>query len=358
MTAGIARTLRLWFRFEDPVDARTYLVHGLALMLSKYAVDAVVVGAVTRRFWSPLDYLNPSLALRGGIASLPAPLLLGMMLWTLPFLWIGVGMSVRRAADAGRSPWWGLLFLVPIVNDVMMLALSVLPSMPGGWAAAARDVSPVHRIETAMLGIVVGIGIGLPLVAFCTLVLRRYGLALFLGTPFAIGAVTGSELLFRLGVAYPVRARITGKGVGALRRCEFSTGAFVEPITAWDAPRRLTFDVVDEPPPMRELSPWPKVHAAHLQGYFRAVQGEFRLVPLGDGRTRLEGSTWYTLDIHPQAYWNLWADALVQSIHHRVLEHIRRQAEAAARAPLGGNRRPAGRLPAGALAAGNLPDDE
>jgi len=135
------------------------------------------------------------------------------------------------------------------------------------------------------------------------------------------------EPLFRLGVAYPMRARIQGQGVGAVRRCEFSTGAFVEPITAWDAPRRLTFDVRDEPPPMRELSPWPVVHATHLDGYFRAVKGEFRLVPLPGGRTRLEGSTWYTLAIHPQGYWTLWANALVETIHHRVLVHIRRLAE-------------------------------
>ena len=52
-----------------------------------------------------------------------------------------------------------------------------------------------------------------------------------------------AEWVFRLGIAYPVRARIHGAGVGAVRTCEFSTGPFVEPITAWDPPRRLAFDV-------------------------------------------------------------------------------------------------------------------
>ena len=51
------------------------------------------------------------------------------------------------------------------------------------------------------------------------------------------------EWVFRLGIAYPVRARIRGAGVGAVRTCEFSTGPFVEPITEWDPPRRLAFDV-------------------------------------------------------------------------------------------------------------------
>jgi hypothetical protein len=134
--------------------------------------------------------------------------------------------------------------------------------------------------------------------------------------------------LFRLGVAYPQRARIAGHGVGAIRRCEFSTGAFVEPITHWDEPRVLSFGVESQPEPMREWSPYRHVWAPHLQGGFAAVRGEFRLVPLPGGRTRLEGSTWYTLDIHPRFYWRVWADTFVETIHGRVLEQIRREAEA------------------------------
>jgi hypothetical protein len=137
------------------------------------------------------------------------------------------------------------------------------------------------------------------------------------------------ELLFRLGVAYPQRALIAGTGVGAIRRCEFSTGAFVEPITACDAPRRLSFDVTSQPDPMRELSPYRDLSPPHLATGFRAVRGEFRLTRLPGGRTRLSGSTWYRLAIQPESYWSLWAEGFVGAIHHRVLEHIRREAEAA-----------------------------
>jgi hypothetical protein len=135
------------------------------------------------------------------------------------------------------------------------------------------------------------------------------------------------EPLFRSGVAYPIRAVITGRGVGAIRRCEFSTGAFVEPITTWDAPHRLAFDVDASPAPMVEWSPYRGVHPAHLDGYFRARRGEFRLVELPGGRTRLEGRTWYTIDIHPAPYWRLFADPIVHVIHRRVLEHVKRLSE-------------------------------
>ena len=128
---------------------------------------------------------------------------------------------------------------------------------------------------------------------------------------------------FRLGVAYPVRAHIDGAGVGAVRRCEFSTGAFVEPVTAWDPPRLLAFDVVENPPTMRELSPWDDVLAPHLRaGIFRSERGEFRLEALDDGGTRLTGTTWYHLDMAPTWYWTAWSDAILHRIHRRVLEHV------------------------------------
>jgi hypothetical protein len=129
--------------------------------------------------------------------------------------------------------------------------------------------------------------------------------------------------LFRLGIAYPQRATIDGRGVGAVRRCEFSTGAFVEPITAWDEPVRLGFGVVAQPPPMHELSPYRHVAARHLDGYLQVRSGEFQLRPLPGGRTRLEGRTRYELRVFPAAYWSLWSDALIHAIHTRVLEHIR-----------------------------------
>jgi hypothetical protein len=135
------------------------------------------------------------------------------------------------------------------------------------------------------------------------------------------------DWLFRLGVAYPVRARIEGAGVGAVRRCEFSTGAFVEPITAWNEPNRLAFDVKYQPQPMQELSFYDHVDAPHLNGYFRSVRGEFRLVPTPDGHTRLEGRTWYEMDMQPGWYWQIYGRYFIHKIHLRVLAHIKNLSE-------------------------------
>jgi len=135
------------------------------------------------------------------------------------------------------------------------------------------------------------------------------------------------EWYFRLGIACPERAEIEGSGEGAIRRCVFSTGTFVEPITVWEEGRRLGFDVTEQPAPMFELSVYPNVHPPHLTGFLVSTQGEFRLVPLPDGGTRLEGRTWYRSSTYPAWYWSAWYDLWIHKIHERVLSHIRQLAE-------------------------------
>jgi hypothetical protein len=141
-----------------------------------------------------------------------------------------------------------------------------------------------------------------------------------------------AEWVFRAGIAYPIRAVIAPRadgtlGVGSVRRCEFSTGPFVEPITVWDEPHRLAFDVTAQPPSLTELSPYKNVHALHVQGYMASQGGEFRLTALPGGRTRLEGTTHYTLAIFPELYWTPWAELLLHDIHQRVLEHVKELSE-------------------------------
>lgn len=141
---------------------------------------------------------------------------------------------------------------------------------------------------------------------------------------------TPTEAIFKLGVAYPIRARIDGIGKGATRYCEFSTGAFVEPITTWDEPHVLGFDVTRNPDSMQEWSPYKHLVTAHLKGYLTAERGEFRLVPLRGGDTLLIGTTWYRDNVWPADYWRLWSDAIIHAIHVRVLDHIKGRAESQA----------------------------
>ena len=443
--------LRLWFGFSLPVDRGTYFRQGVGLTALKYGIDALLVWQFAGRFWTPLNYLSPLLttrqALLGGAPTWLLPL---MVVIALPFLWIGVSMSMRRAVDAGASPAIALLFFVPGVNFLLMLLLCLPPSRhyPAGSAPPARLIVGKERMQSAMLGVAASLAITVLSVLVGIYLRRRYSAGLFLGVPFTIGyissyiynyrvdrparesvglalgsvtiaagaivvfaleglvcigmalpiawaialpgavlgrvmarrAMLGStgvgmavlvplligvepratptthevvtvveiaappevvwqhvvtfpdlpsptELLFRAGVAAPMRARIEGYGVGAVRYCDFTTGSFVEPITAWDENRRLAFDITAQAPPMTEWSPYRHVNPPHLDGYFRATHGEFRLTPLPGGRTRLEGRTAYVVDMFPQRYWTLPAGRIVAAIHERVLRHIAALAE-------------------------------
>lgn len=135
-----------------------------------------------------------------------------------------------------------------------------------------------------------------------------------------------TEFIFKTGIAYPINAKIDGKGVGAIRHCNFSTGSFVEPITVWDEPNLLQFSVSDQPEPMKELSFY-DIHPNHLHGYWVSQKGQFKLTQLGNGKTLLEGTTWYINKIKPDFYWTKWSDYIVHKIHQRVLEHIKKNSE-------------------------------
>lgn len=446
--------LKRLFGLSAPVDRRFYLRAGVALTALKYVLDAELIMFASGHMWTPVDYLSPALTTRSAIlqgdAAWALIVLVGM---SLPFMWVGLSMSLRRAADAGLNPLVALLFLVPGFNYVTMVLLAVMPSAPPAESARSAVVlQPQSRLVAALLGVAVGVSLALAITLFSTLVLQEYGLMLFFITPVTVGLFSGwlynrhgdrggwgtavvsllavtlaglamlllaiegaicvlmtipvaapmaviggvfgralarfrgngfssalvvlaalplltaveaalpqplplrevrtsvvidappaaiwpnvvgfSELnlpptwLYAAGVATPMRARIIGEGVGAVRHCEFTTGAFVEPITVWEPPSRLGFDVASQPPPMHEWSPYRHVHPPHLDGYLQSRRGEFRLIDLGDGRTRLEGSTWYTLDLAPSAYWAIWSDALIHGIHERVLEHVKTLSEA------------------------------
>ena len=48
----------------------------------------------------------------------------------------------------------------------------------------------------------------------------------------------------------------------------------------------------------------------------------------GDGTTTLVGRTWYTLHVRPAPYFDWWTHDILSAVHLRVMEDIRRRAEA------------------------------
>ncbi|SNR57417.1 hypothetical protein [Hymenobacter mucosus] len=136
-------------------------------------------------------------------------------------------------------------------------------------------------------------------------------------------------ILFRAGVAYPTKTALRTTPTGQRELTVAYSGNAVTnlPITQWVPERELQFAVPNTPAPMKELSPYPQIHAPHLHGYFRVETGTFRLQPLPGGCTLLEARTVYQHSIGPRRYWQLWSDYLLNDMHDRVLVTIQQQAE-------------------------------
>ena len=433
-----------------------FVLSGVGLMLAKYNVDRLIAFAFGRTDWNWTNYWRPANGPLQLVSTSEARVFDALLAAALPFIAVGVLLTVRRLRDCDWPMWLVVLFFIPAVNVVFFAVLAAMPprlethqvpELPAPWwlprsklgsalaaigltslLGAAGIFAATKVFQTYGAGIFVALPFTLGLsasviyslnaprtlreclglttlaVGVCALlvfgVALEGGLCIVMAAPLALvvalfGALVGhsiarirlptvqsapwaavfclvvleayetseppliaatttvvvnaspelvwphvvefselprpTEWVFRTGIAYPVRAHIDGTGVGAIRRCEFSTGPFIEPITVWNEPHHLAFGVTQQPHPMRELSPYRSLEPAHLEGFFRSRRGEFVLTRLPDGRTELAGTTWYDQRIWPNRYWQVWSDYLVHRIHTRVLNHIKTEVEASSK---------------------------
>lgn len=201
------------------------------------------------------------------------------------------GRAVARAAHGGGPP----LASLALLPALFALEAAVPPVLPIASHASIDVAAPPEAVWTA---------------------LTRGGA--ISGGPGLVGAA---------GLAYPVRGRLLGEGVGAVRLGRFSTGLARERVTEWAPGRRLAFTVLAQPPAMEEMSPYRRVHSPHVQGYFDTGTTRFALTRLAGGSTRLDVDACHVMRIEPALYWEPLARLAIRINLSRVLGDVKRKAE-------------------------------
>jgi uncharacterized membrane protein YhaH (DUF805 family) len=183
------------FAFQGRVGRAACALTGIVGSLIKHDIDRAVTPPMYRQKWGPIDDMIPM-----GALNWPNPLtpndkefLLVMALVALPFIWVGVAMTVKRLRDAGVTSRLVFLFFIPAVNIVFFLLLCLLPSREdreiaakGGWGILATYV-PNSKWGSGMLGTFAGAIFGTVLTLFSIKALGGYGFTLFLAIPFFMG---------------------------------------------------------------------------------------------------------------------------------------------------------------------------
>ncbi|MBM9502577.1 hypothetical protein JWG44_20185 [Leptospira sp. 201903071] len=145
-------------------------------------------------------------------------------------------------------------------------------------------------------------------------------------SPFEFGEA--ENFFFRNGVSYPLSMEVVKKDGVLFLNCVYTNGATSALIQEFVANETLKFKFVSPQVTMKETSFYGEVEPKHIRGKIWASFGEFRMVPISEGKVEIIATTRYVNDLGPKFYWKLWTDYLIDEMHLHVLQKIKLNLEA------------------------------
>jgi hypothetical protein len=182
----------LW-RSSGTIDRGAYALIGLLGFALKHNLDRLVATYGFHRPWDLFNYWEPvrDVARITDLRGDEARFLATMVALALPFIWVGVALTIRRLRSAGLSTQLAALFFVPFLNLLFFLLLCLLPqreiySAPRKQTRLARFV-PEGALGSAAISLLITVPIGVGLTVLGAQVLKNYGWGLFVAVPFCMG---------------------------------------------------------------------------------------------------------------------------------------------------------------------------
>jgi uncharacterized membrane protein YhaH (DUF805 family) len=186
---------------EGKIDRGPYALVGLVGFAIKHNFDRLAAWLVFHRPWSVFNYWIPvSRAVQ--ITSLPPSdrtFLLFMLVLSLPFIWVGVALTMQRLRAMGLPVWLVVLFFAPYVNLLFFLILCVYPSesaedlrkLPRAREnRTLKKIIPESNWGSAAMALLITSVLGAAATLLSVRVLGVYGWGLFVALPFCLGLIS------------------------------------------------------------------------------------------------------------------------------------------------------------------------
>jgi hypothetical protein len=183
---------------EGAIDRGPYALVGLVGFGIKHNLDRALATFVFQRKWSLFNYWIPlDQAVRvTSLAPTDRTFLLSMIVLSLPFIWVGVVLTMRRLRAAGLPAWLVVLFFALYLNLLFFVILCIYPSRRAddaqqslriGGNPVLKRIIPENNWGSAAMALVISSVLGAAATLLSVNVLAIYGWGLFVALPFCLG---------------------------------------------------------------------------------------------------------------------------------------------------------------------------
>lgn len=183
---------------EGVIHRGPYTLIGLVGFAVKHNLDRALASLVFHRKWGLFNYWIPlHQAVRiTSLAPADRTFLLSMLVLSLPFIWVGVVLTMRRLRAAGLPAWLVLLFFAPYLNLLFFVILCIYPSRRDDEVQrslrvegnpALKRIIPESNWGSAAMALLISSVLGAAATLLSVNVLAMYGWGLFVALPFCLG---------------------------------------------------------------------------------------------------------------------------------------------------------------------------
>lgn len=177
-------------KWQGEINRKDYLLWGLVLFGLKFNLDRLTAWTFYK-VWFFSDYFVQADKLSmSELTNDDRMFYLALLAQSLPFIWFGTVLCVKRLRSANLQLWLVLLFFIPFLNFLLFILLAALPEKKDSTDQKHSYISkliPTSKYGSALFAIGVVLIFSILFTAIFVNFLEEYGWSLFVGIPFFLG---------------------------------------------------------------------------------------------------------------------------------------------------------------------------